>query len=75
MDTFNDCFPFGETDVSRAVNQADAKSCNGAVNQTVVRTMLGLEVLSDFSKKMRKNEIIETVYSTDFGFEITTVAA
>lgn len=75
MDTFNDCFPFGETELSRAIRKAEAMSDDGQLNLHVVRTASGLEIMSDYSAIMRKDEIIETVYTTDSGFELIQTAA
>ena len=63
------------TEVTIAIAKADELAEASGSNMTVVRTKsYGLCVWPDFKVMVRKDEITETVYSSDDGFFFSSVA-
>ena len=64
-----------QTLISAAINKATEIAKRGLCNMTVVRTKNNsVEIFTEFQIKVAKDEIIEVVYSTDYGFIFSEAA-
>lgn len=64
-----------QTDISVAINKAIEIAERGLCNMTVVRTKdNSVNIFSEYQMSVAKDEIMEAVYSTDYGFIFSEAA-